>query len=422
MSAGLLAATALILVVLVILSAIFSALETALFSLQAYQVARLREKNPRCGAMLERWLEKPRVLLSAILFGDAVVNLPLTILCLFLMREVLRDFAPFWAEALIIFALIVIGCDLVPKLFGLRQPSRVALIGVPVLGAALPVIGPVVHVLEKWSEKIAGLLTPAKLQPRRHLSDNEMETLVELSAEEGTLHVAESEMIQEIIKLGDKTVKDCMTPRVDAYFIPDDLSNEEAILHLCENRHRRVPVYGETPDDVLGVLDVKRFLADPSQPYVETVDPPSFVPETMKAIDLLKSFLAHPQGMAVIVDEFGGTEGIITLSDLVEEIIGEAAPERDRELLIERIAFNRWIVNGQTRLDDLGVEIGVPIEEEGVETIGGLIFNRLGHLPKPGTTLQIEGLAVTVRRTSRKRVEEVLIEHGKAKTDREDGE
>ncbi len=422
MSAGLLAATALILVVLVILSAIFSALETALFSLQAYQVARLREKNPRCGAMLERWLEKPRVLLSAILFGDAVVNLPLTILCLFLMREVLRDFAPFWAEALIIFALIVIGCDLVPKLFGLRQPSRVALIGVPVLGAALPVIGPVVRILEKLSEKIAELLTPSKLQPRWHLSDNEMETLVELSAEEGTLHVAESEMIQEIIKLGDKTVKDCMTPRVDAYFIPDDLSNEEAILHLCENRHRRVPVYGETPDDVLGVLDVKRFLADPSQPYVETVDPPSFVPETMKAIDLLKSFLAHPQGMAVIVDEFGGTEGIITLSDLVEEIIGEAAPERDRELLIERIAFNRWIVNGQTRLDDLGVEIGVPIEEEGVETIGGLIFNRLGHLPKPGTTLQIEGLEITVRRTSRKRVEEVLIEHGEKEADRGDGE
>jgi CBS domain containing-hemolysin-like protein len=246
-----------------------------------------------------------------------------------------------------------------------------------------------------------------------------METLVELSAEEGTLQQSESEMIRGIIKLGDKTVKDCMTPRVDAFFLPDDLTNTEVISQLREKRYRRVPVYGETPDDVTGILDAKRFLADPSESYIEQLDPPSFVPETMKAINLLKNFLAHPQGMAVIVDEFGGTEGIITLSDIIEEIIGETAPTQARELLIEKIDGNRWIVNGQMRLDDLAGELGARIEEDGVDTIGGLIFNRLGHLPKPGTTLQIDGFALTVRRTSRKRVEEVLIArtHTESKTE-----
>jgi putative hemolysin len=130
----------------------------------------------------------------------------------------------------------------------------------------------------------------------------------------------------------------------------------------------------------------------------------------MKALNLLKSFLAHPQGMAVIVDEFGGTEGIITLSDIIEEIIGETAPGAAGELSIEPSGENRWIVNGQARLDELSSEVGERIEEEGVDTIGGLIFNRLGHLPKPGATLELQNLLITVRRTSRKRVEEVLVE------------
>ncbi len=408
MSAGLSVVIALVLLVLIVLSALFSALETALFSLPAPQVARLKETNPRLGSALQRLLEKPHSLLGAILFGDAIVNFPLIILCVFLLRTRWHEYAPFWIEALLIFALIVIACDLVPKMFGLRQPTLVAKIGVPVLTAAMPLLAPILGLLEKLSEAIANALTPAQFAPRHFVSDDEMEALVELSAEEGILHHTESEMIQEIIKLGDKTVKDCMTPRVDAFLLPDDLTNDEAIRQLREKRYRRVPVYGETPDDVIGILDAKRFLASPREPYIELLDPPSFVPETMKAIDLLKNFLAHPQGLAVIVDEFGGTEGMITLSDLIEEIIGEAA--QSRELLIEQIAPGRWIVNGQMRLDDLARELGAPLQEDGVDTIGGLVFNRLGHLPKPGTALSLDEWELTVRRTSRKRIEEVLIE------------
>ena len=153
---------------------------------------------------------------------------------------------------------------------------------------------------------------------------------------------------------------------------------------------------------------MRAFLLNTDTPYTEQLIAPSFVPETMKAIDLLRSFLKHPQGLAIVVDEHGGTEGIVTLADIIEEIISDAVPQAEHGLYIESVAGG-LIVNGSARLDDLNELLSVQLEEEGTDTIGGLIFNRLGGLPKPGAEVEIDGLTMTVRRTSRKRVEEVFI-------------
>ncbi|MEP6709115.1 MAG: transporter associated domain-containing protein, partial [Verrucomicrobiota bacterium] len=228
---------------------------------------------------------------------------------------------------------------------------------------------------------------------------------------------AEGEMIQEIIKLGDKTAKDCMTPRVDTFVLADDLSNEAAIVLLKERRHRRVPVYADTPDQIVGIIDVKTFLLDPAEHYTETLLAPSFVPETMRAMDLLRRFLTHAQGLAIVVDEFGGTEGIITLADIVEEIMSDAAPLGDAELYIEPLEGGRFLVSGNARLDDLSEHLGFDLEADGIDTIGGFVFNRLGYLPNSGTQLEIPRLAITVRRVSRKRIEEVLLEKTTCVTD-----
>src|SRR6185295_11949274 len=161
-----------------------------------------------------------------------------------------------------------------------------------------------------------------------------------------------------------------------------------------------------------GVLDTRDFLLTPdSGHYTERLIPPSYVPETMKAIDLLRSFLNHPQGLAVVVDEHGGVEGIVTLADIVEEIISDAVPRAEQELYIETIACGQLIVNGSARLEDINELLDTKLEQEGIDTIGGLIFNRLGSVPRPGTQMKIDDLTLTVRRTSRKRVEEVLVVH-----------
>jgi putative hemolysin len=399
---------AVLLILLAAASALFSAVETAFFSLQPLQVRRLRTQNPRLADRLSRLLENPRRVLSALLLADALVNVPLIILGYLTLRINGRLPMPFWLAAALLFALIAIVCDLVPKVIALGEPYRLAKVGARAMGPLLPFLDPASRVLQRWSERVADWMTPARMLAHAPLSEEEIQTLVQLSAEEGILEATESEMIQEILKLGEKSVRDCMTPRIDLFTIPDDLTNEEAIARLRAGRHRRVPVYGETPDDIVGTLDVPRFLLNPGDHYTEQLLPPSFVPETMKALELLKSFIKHPQGMAVIVDEYGGTEGAVTLNDIVEEIISDAVPSGEQELYIEPLGPERVIAAGRTRLDDLA-EFGFKLGADGVDTIGGLIFNQTGNIPRAGATLEIDGVQIRVRRSSRRGVEEVLL-------------
>ena len=173
------------------------------------------------------------------------------------------------------------------------------------------------------------------------------------------------------------------------FVLPDDLTNEEAIARLKQKRYRRVPVYADTPDQIAGIIDVKMFLLNPAEHYTEMLIAPSFVPETMRAIDLLKLFLTHAQGLAIVVDEFGGTEGIITMSDIVEEILSDAVPLGEASLYIEPLEKGKFLVSGNARLDDLSEHLGFELEAEGIDTIGGLVFNRLGYLPQPGARIEL---------------------------------
>ncbi|MEP6956660.1 MAG: transporter associated domain-containing protein, partial [Chthoniobacterales bacterium] len=356
--------------------------------------------------------DNPRRVLNVLLLGGALVNVPLVVLCLFFVWEgpLRRQPAPQWVVAIGIFAVVVLLCDLIPKLLALSAPYRLSAVGVFTLRALLPLLGRVGQTLETMSEGIVRRLTPASASTRVGVTDEELETLIQMGEEEGALGEAEGEMIQEIIKLGDKTAKDCMTPRVDTFALPDDLANEEALAQLKTKRHRRVPVYADTPDHIVGILDVKLFLLAPTEHYTENLVAPSYVPETMHAIDLLRSFLSRPQGLAVVVDEFGGTEGIITMTDIVEEIMSDAAPLGQADLYIEPLEDGRFLVSGNARLDDLTEHLGFELEADGIDTIGGFVFNRLGYLPASGTQVELPRLAITVRRTARKRVEELLLE------------
>ena len=397
--------------ILIFWSALFSGLETALFSLKSHQLRRLEEAHPSLKQFIQVFRDNPRRVLNVLLLADVVLNIPLVVFCLLLLWEgPLAAHLPQWLAATVIFAVVVLLCDLIPKLLALSAPYRLSTLGVFTLRALMPSLDRVGHLLERASTAVVSRLTPRRLQKRAHLSDEELETLVEMGEEQGTLHEAEGEMIQEIIKLGDKTAKDCMTPRVDTFALPDDLKNEEAIAQLRQRRHRRVPVYAETPDQIVGVIDVRLFLLNPTEHYTEVLIAPSYVPETMKAMDLLRNFLTHPQGLAIVVDEFGGTEGIITLSDIIEEIMSDAAPLGDADLYIEPLKDGRFLVNGNARLDDLSEHLGFELEAEGIDTIGGFVFNRLGYLPPSGTRFEMPRLAITVRRTARKRIEEILLE------------
>jgi putative hemolysin len=407
-------ALAILLVVISILifcSALFSGVETALFSLKPHQLRRLETNHARLTKFVRSFRENPRRVLNVLLLGDALVNVPLVVLCLFFLWEgPLAGRISQWAAGLAIFAIIVLLCDLIPKLLALSAPYRLSTIGAFALQISMPVLDRIGRGLENVSAYVVDLLTPSHLRTRARLSDEELETLIEMSEEEGALYEGEAEIIGEIIKLGDKTAKDCMTPRVDSFMLPDDLTNEEAIARLKKNRYRRVPAYADTPDQILGIIDVKLFMLDPSEHYTEKLIAPSFVSETMGALELLKLFLTRPQGMGVVVDEFGGTEGVITMEDIVEEILRDVVPRDGVALYIEPLGNGRFLVSGNARLDDVSEYLGFQIDAEGIDTIGGFVFTRLGYLPPPGTKLEIPRLAITVRRAGRKRIEEILLE------------
>jgi putative hemolysin len=411
MTAGLLTILLVVLAALAVCSALFSGLETALFALRAHQLRRLEDNHPALASFFATFRANPRRVLALILLGNSFVNVIFVVLSLLVLWEGPHiPNLPEWFVAILIFALLVLFCDLIPKLVALSAPYRLSTLGVFALRALMPLLSTVGSALETISVAIVELVTPAHLRTRSHLSDEELETLIELGAEQGTLRESEEEMIQEVFKLGDKTAKDVLTPRVDMFALPDDLTNEEAIARLKARRHRRVPVYADSPDNVLGIIEVKSFLLHHDDHYTEALLPPSFVPETMRALDLLRGFLTHAQGMAIVLDEFGGTEGIVTLSDIIEDIISDAAPLGDADLYIEPLEGGRYLVNGNARLDDLSERLGFELEADGIDTIGGYVFNQLGYLPEPGTQLETPRLKITVRRVARRRIEELLLE------------
>src|SRR6266513_1845202 len=371
---------------LVVCSALFSGLETALFALRRHQLRRLESNHPALAGFVQKFRENPRRVLAVILLGSALVNVFLVVICL------------------------AFFCDLIPKLVALSAPYRLSALGVFTLRVLMPLLETVGSTLETISAAIVELVTPRHIRARPHLSDEELETLIQIGAEQGTLQEAEGEMIQEVFKLGDKTAKDVLTPRVDMFALPDDLTNEDAIAQLKPRRHRRVPVYADSPDNILGIIEVKSFLLHPDPHYTETMVPPSFVTETMRALDLLRSFLTRQQGMAIVVDEFGGTEGIVTISDIIEDILSDAAPLGDTDLDIEPLAEGRYLVNGKARLDDLSERLGFDFDASGIDTIGGYVFNQLGRVPEVGTELETPRVNITGRRVNRRRIEELLLE------------
>ncbi len=397
--------------ILLVCSALFSGLETALFALREPQLRRLAQNHPSLAEFVRNFRENPRRLLALILLSSTFVNVFLVVLCLAVLWEWPHSATwPQWLIGIALFAVIVLFCDLIPKLIALSAPYRLSTLGVFTLRALLPFLTTVGSAMERVSHAIINLVTPRHLRTRAHLSDEELETLIEIGEEEGTLHASEGEIIQEVFKLGDKTAKDVLTPRVDMFALPDDLPNDDAIALLKARRHRRVPVYTDSPDNIVGIIDAKLFLLHPELPYTETMVPPSFVPETMRALDLLRSFLARRQGMAIVVDEFGGTEGIVTLSDIVEDVLSDAAPLGDADLYIEPLSEKLYLVNGNARLDDLSERLGFEIEAEGIDTIGGYVFTQAGQLPAVGAELTTTELRITVRRVQRRRIEELLLE------------
>jgi putative hemolysin len=249
------------------------------------------------------------------------------------------------------------------------------------------------------AQKINGLLlsaVPKLAKPQSTVTDEEYQELLELAYQQGTLGQSEKEIILQIINLDRRTVKEVMRPRSQMACISDDLPVEEMISAARQLKHRRLPIYDETPDTIVGILNTRVLLLDPQVDLADAIEFPSFVPETMNLLQLLKSLQRQQRGMAMVMDEFGGTAGLVTTEDILAELIGKIRSELKPEgFVMEKLAPGRWRVNGTMRLDDFRREYPPLGDVPEVETMGGLLMRLLDVVPNTGDSANFRGIKLT---------------------------
>lgn len=300
--------------------------------------------------------------------------------------------------------------EVIPSVIAARRPRAWEPLLWRTGGVLLRLFGGLFDRMRPAFGALATRLFPWSARVRPPLDTAEAETLVWMREEQGEFTTPEAEVLCEVLQLSRQTVRQYMTPRMDVVFAEDEMSNDQVRALLLKSRSPRMPVIGETPDEVVGLLDARTLGRLPEgMHFTEALLPPSFVPETMEASELLGSFLRHRQPLAVVLDEFGGVEGVVTLEDFIEEILRAAAPRVDADLYIEQTGEGRLLASGSARLEDLSEYLGFDARMEGVETIGGYIINALGKLPYQGASVRLGSWKVTVRSMTQRRVREVAL-------------
>jgi CBS domain containing-hemolysin-like protein len=383
---------------------------TALFSLGKWQVALLAEKKPRAGRTVAQLLEHPQDLLATLALGNTFANAAMLAVALRMV------FNAHWTLALTMIslaALVLLGCEVFPKTLAVRKPERWA------LRVAWPIFffqklsKPLHYAARGMNTMILKAAVPQAAAPPA-MTDAEYHELLDMAFRQGTLDESEKEIILQIISLDQRTARDVMRPRATMSCVSDDATVEEMLAAAKKFKHRRLPIYDETPDTIVGILNTRVLLLDPKIDLSEVIEFPSFVPETMNLLQLFHSLQKQRRGLAVVLDEFGGVAGLVTMEDILGELVGKIHAETQPEgFVMEKIAPGRWRVNGTMRLDDFRREFPALGEVEEVETMGGLLTHLLGVVPETGAAANFSGLKLTAQITDERRVRELLVQRMK---------
>ena len=392
---------------LFVLSAFFSSSETVLFSLTGAQRARIKAKSVRADALIGRCLSDQAVLFSTLLVGNTLVNFLISTIgyCLF------ASWIPSggWiAVPTMTVALLVFG-EITPKRLALKYAEEVAPSCARLLLFWRVLLTPFNHVLRFMSRAFA----PALARERRALSDDELVSVMESAAEHGDVSAADAEMVEGVLRLSELCANDEMTPRVDIDGYDIDRDEAFRAAARANAKHRYLPVFKRTPDAIEGVIDV----------VTGKIEDPLFVPETVTLDDLLVTFAKSRKPLAVVLDEYGGTAGIITPNDILELIVGPgvfASP--DQEPAIVRKGANVWEIDARASLDEINRTLDIELEAEDADRLSGWVQFHAERLPHVGQEIEADGCRATVLKRRRRRVTLVrleVLEHPAADTDEE---
>jgi putative hemolysin len=388
----------------------FALAETALFSLTTWQLAHITQNYPRRGKIVTQLLQRPEDLLATLVLGNTFANAAVLAVALRMV------FNSHWALALTmisLIALVLLGCEVFPKTLAVRRPERWAVRVAWLMFTFEKCTKP----LHRIAQGLITTLFKKMIRPSTtsaKLTDAEYQELLEMALQQGTLAETEKEIILQIISLDQRVARDVMRPRAGMSAISDDASLDDMITAAKIFRHRRLPIFDDTPDTIVGILNTRALLLDPKIELADAIEFPSFVPETMNLLQLFRALQKQQRGMAIVLDEFGGTAGIVTMEDILAELVGKHRVVAEPEgFVMAKLAPGRWRVNGTMRLEDFRREFPSLPEVPEVETMGGLLTHLLGVVPDVEESAIFSGLKLTARVTDGRRVNELLVQRVK---------
>lgn len=384
-------------------------------SLSKIRIRHLVEENIKGAKLVKKLTEEPNKLLGSILIGNNVVNIGASALATTVTARLVKsDWGVAIATAVMTILILIFG-EITPKSLAKQKSEAVSLRVIGPISLVVSILKPFVFIFNKISLIFIKMLGGETTISQQFITEEELKTIVNVSEEEGVLEIEEKQMIYNVFEFGDLQVKDVMVQRIDIIAASVEVTYEEIIQIIKDEQFSRIPVYGETIDDILGVLNVKDLILAEDvknnflvKDYMRT---PLYTFEFKKITELFSEMKKTRNHMAVVLDEYGGTVGIVTIEDLVEEIVGEIEDEYDDETdkHIEVVKEDEYIVDGSMRINDLNELIGIKIESEEFDSIGGFIIGQIGKMPEEKEEVSYINTRFVVEEVERNRIKKVRI-------------
>lgn len=407
-----------ILIILIMLSGVFSASETALTAFKRIKLKQVEEENPHAAKLLKLWIKNPNEMLTTILLGNNIVNILGSSIAATIGLKIFKDnegAALAWATLIMTILILIFG-EITPKIIAKKYSENISKVIVRPIYYLNILFYPFILILI-WISRIVSRFFGISISDENLLiTENDIRDFVSVGEEEGVIEEEEREMIHSIFDFGDTTVKEIMVPRTSMFAIEANKTLGEIWDEIIETGFSRIPVFEDRIDNIVGVMYLKDLLnvvkynklADPVKNYIREA---YFIPESKAIVELLREFREKKVHIAIILDEYGGTFGMLTIEDILEEIVGEINDEYDEEEEeMEQIDKTNYKVKARMDIEDLNktLQIDLPVSEE-YDTLGGYISYVLGRVPEEGDLIEICGVRIEVARLDKHRIEDVIL-------------
>ncbi len=401
------------LIALLVLSALFSSSETALTTVNRIRIRTLAGQGDKRAMTLLAVLQNPEKMLSVILIGNNVVNLYASSLATTVTLSLFGSKMVGVATGILTLAVLVFG-EVAPKTMASRNAEQIALRAAGPVKVLMWLFTPLVFVVNNLARLVMKLFGADRPGKRELMTAEELRTIVQVGHEDGVIENSERKMIDNVFDFGDRSARDIMIPRIDMTCIDMEAGYDELMEVVREEKYTRIPVYKESADTIVGILNIKDLLfraQDKPFRIAELMRKPLFTYEQKKTSELMVEMRKNYTNLAIVLDEYGVTAGMVTMEDILEEIVGEIRDEydRDEEKSIRRIAPNTYLIEGNVKIDDVNEVLQLHLASEDYESIGGYVLEQLEHFPKEGECVTKGGISFTVTRMEQTRIAEVKL-------------